>query len=141
VVGWALARELFPERFTGHERVQVGQNGEVRIDVAGLGTGPVRFFRYLNPGNQEVRFFVGRDEHGTVQAAFDANELCYKQKRGYHYQGDGWLVCRKCDKAFRLAEVNDGGGGCKPVPLDHRLDGDTVVLQEGQILEGWRYFR
>lgn len=141
VVGWALARELFPERFTGHERVEVDDRGEVRIHLAGLEPQQVRFFRYLNYGNQEVRFFAGRDENGTVQVAFDANELCYKTKRGYQYQGDGWLVCRKCDKAFRLAEANAGGGGCNPVPLVHRLDGDTLVLQEGQILEGWRYFR
>lgn len=141
VVGWAFARELFPERFTGHQRVEVDDRGQVRIDLAGLEPDQVRFYRYLNYGNQEVRFFVGRDASGTVQVAVDANELCYKQKRGYQYQGDGWLVCRKCDKAFRLAEVNDGGGGCKPVPLAHRLDGETLVLEEGQILEGWRYFR
>jgi uncharacterized membrane protein len=140
VVGWALARELFPERFTGHQRVTPDQRGEVRLDLAGLGRGEVRFFRYLNPGNQEVRFFVGRDEAGVVQVAFDANELCYKTKRGYQYQ-DGWLVCRKCDKAFRLAEVNAGTGGCQPVPLAHRLEGDTLVLAEDDILAGWRYFR
>ena len=139
VVGFALARELFPESFTGHERV-TAERGEVRIDLAGLERGDVRFYRYLNPGNQEVRFFVGRDRGGTVQVAFDANELCFKQKRGYQYQ-DGWLVCRKCDKAFRLAEVNDGTGGCQPVPLAHRLEGETLVLSEDDVLTGWRYFR
>ena len=36
VVGWALARELFPERFTGHERVAADRQGQVRIDLAGL---------------------------------------------------------------------------------------------------------
>lgn len=124
----------------GHRRVSADADGVVRIDVADLGAGEVHFYQYLNPANQEVRFFVGRDKGGTVQVAFDANELCYKLGRGYQYQ-DGWLVCRKCEKAFRLAEVNAGGGGCQPIPLEHRLEGDTLVLQEDQILVGWRYFR
>jgi Predicted membrane protein len=50
-------------------------------------------------------------------------------------------VCNKCDKSFRLAEVNAGGGGCKPVPLEHRVSGDELVIAEADILEGWRLFR
>ncbi|MEM7480666.1 MAG: Fe-S-containing protein [Acidobacteriota bacterium] len=122
------------------ERVSPDRQGVVEIDLAGLDPGAVRFFRFLNYGNQEVKFFVGRDSEGTVQAAFDANEICFKRKRGYRHDGE-WMVCRVCDKAFRLAEVNDGGGGCKPVPLAHRLEGDRLVLQESEILRGWRYFR
>jgi uncharacterized membrane protein len=124
----------------GPELVQPDAGGTVRIDVGGLAPGQVRFFRFLNRGNQEVRFFVGRDAGGTVQVAFDANEICFKRKRGYAYQ-DGWLVCRVCDKSFRLADVNDGGGGCRPIPLVHRLEGGTVVLAEADVLSGWRYFR
>jgi uncharacterized membrane protein len=114
--------------------------GAVRVDLAGLGPGEVRFYRFLNRGNQEVMFFVGRDEGGQVQVAFDANEICFKRKRGYAAQ-DGWLVCRVCDKAFRLSEVNAGGGGCKPIPLAHRVEGGAVVLAEADVLQGWRYFR
>lgn len=124
----------------GHQRVSADAQGVVRIDVADLGRRAVRFYRYLNPGNQEVRFLVGRDEGGTLQVAFDANELCYKLGRGFQYQ-DGWLVCRKCEKSFRLSEVNAGGGGCMPIPLAHRVEGDTLVLREDDILAGWRYFR
>jgi len=122
------------------ERVRPGDDGMVRIGVDGLAPGQVRFYRFLNPGNQEVRFFVGRDTGGTVQVAFDANEICFKRKRGYDHQ-DGWLVCRVCEKAFRLSEINDGGGGCKPIPVAHRVDGDQLVLAESDILRGWRYFR
>ncbi|HSF42500.1 MAG TPA: Fe-S-containing protein, partial [Thermoanaerobaculia bacterium] len=106
----------------GFERVKPGSDGTVRIDVADLSPQEVRFFRFLNSGNQEVKFFVGRDAAGQVQVAFDANEPCAKAKRGYRHEGE-WLVCNKCDKAFRLAEVNAGGGGCKPVPLKHQVNG------------------
>ncbi len=123
-----------------YQKVSPDERGEVVIDVAGITTGQVRFFRFINTGNQEVKFFVGRAPDGEVHVAIDANALCYKLKRGYRHEGD-WVVCNKCDKAFELAEVNDGGGGCKPIPLAHQLSGDKLVLQESEILTGWRYFR
>ena len=125
---------------SGFERVSPGRDGSVRIEVADLEPQEVRFYRFLNSGNQEVKFFVGRDAAGHVQVAFDANEACAKTKRGYRHEGE-WLVCNKCDKSFRLAEVNAGGGGCKPVPLAHRLQGEELLLAEADILQGWRFFR
>lgn len=123
-----------------YERVGPDDDGQVRIGVADLEPGDIRFYRFLNYGNQEVKFFVGRDRHGTIQVAFDANEICFKRKRGYEADGD-WLICRVCEKAFRLAEVNDGGGGCSPIPIEHRMEGEELVLAEADVLEGWRLFR
>ncbi|MEM7051927.1 MAG: Fe-S-containing protein [Acidobacteriota bacterium] len=123
-----------------YTRVAPDQDGFVRIDISQLANEQVKFYRFLNWGNQEVKFFVGRDGEGQVQVAFDANEICFKRKRGYEHSGE-WMVCRVCDKAFRLAEVNDGGGGCKPVPVAHRVEGDLLLLAEDEVLRGWRYFR
>lgn len=122
------------------ERVSPGPDGLVHLSLAGLQPLQVRFYRFLNAGNQEVHFLVGRDPAGHVAVAFDANEECAKMKRGFRAEGE-WLVCNKCDKSFRLAEVNAGGGGCKPVPLEHRVDGDELVIAEADILKGWRLFR
>ena len=133
----ALAGRLGKSGFT---RVSPGPDHVVSIDVGGLAPLEVKFFRFLNSGNQEAKFFVGRDGGGTIQVAFDANEVCFKTKRGYKVQGE-WLVCRKCDKAFRLSGVNQGKGGCEPVQLAHRLEGDRLLIAEQDILAGWRYFR
>ncbi len=152
-MGAVLAAEYaLHRRFEqSYERVSPDQRGEVRIALSELGNRQVRFFRFLNTGNQEVKFFVGRDHQGTLQVAFDANEVCYKKKRGYRVEARGtegapgaadeWLTCNACDKAFRLAEINDGRGGCAPVPLIHRVDGDQLILMETDILTGWRLFR
>lgn len=120
-------------------RVAPDNRGEVRIAVAEIAPRQVRFYRFLNSGNQEVKFFIGRDPLGHLQVAFDANETCAKGKRGYRPDGE-WVVCNKCDKAFRLAEVNAGGGGCKPVPLEFQEEGTEVRLAEANILKGWRLF-
>ncbi|HEX3126290.1 MAG TPA: Fe-S-containing protein [Thermoanaerobaculia bacterium] len=127
-------------RRSGFERVSPGRDGQVRISLAGLGPQEVRFFQFLNAGNQEVHFLVGRDAAGNVQVAFDANETCAKTKRGFRHEGE-WLVCNKCEKSFRLADANRGGGGCNPVPLRHRVEGGEVVIAENDVLGGWRLFR
>ncbi len=127
-------------RAAGFQRVSPDSNGQVILDLADLSPGELRFYRFLNTGNQEVKFFVGRDHEHTIQAAFDANQICYKAKRGYRHEDD-WVVCNKCDKAFRVAGINAGGGGCMPVPLAHTVAGDRLVLEESDILAGWRYFR
>jgi len=122
------------------QRVSPDPSGQVVIPVGDLSPLEVRFFRFLNSGNQEVKFFVGRDASGRIQAAFDASESDFKRRRGFRAEG-AWVVNNKCDTATRLEEVNDGRGGCAPVPLKHRVDGDRLVLAESDILEGWRYFR
>ncbi len=115
-------------------------SGRVEIPVGDLQANQVRFFRFLNPGNQEVKFLIGRDAAGSIQVAFDAAETDFKRRRGFRAEG-AWLVNNKCDTAIRLVEVNDGRGGCAPVPLRHRVEGDRLLLAENDILEGWRYFR
>ncbi len=124
---------------SGFERV-APTRGQLRIDVAALKPQEVRFFQFLNSGNQEVRFFVGRDRTGRVQVAFDADETCAKYKRGFRHEGE-WMVCNKCDKAFRLVEVHAGGEGCSPVPVHHQIEGSELVIAETDILQGWRLFR
>lgn len=122
-----------------HQRVAPDPNGELRIDVSDLGPAEVRFYRFLNRGNQEVKFLVGRDETGTIQVGFDASETHARVGRGFRHEGE-WLVDDKCDTASRLSGVNQGGGGCRPVPLEHSLDEQELVLQESDILRGWRLF-
>ncbi len=141
LVAGFLALEALLGRGGQHfQRVTPDPRGQVAIDVADLGPLDVRFYRFLNTGNQEVKFLIGRDEAGTIHVAFDAAETDYKRKRGFRAHG-AWLVNRKCDTAVRLAEVNSGRGGCAPVPMKFRLEGTRVLLAENDVLEGWRYFR
>jgi uncharacterized membrane protein len=135
VAEWAIDKQT---RRADTERV-TPQNGLVKVDVAGIAPGQVRFYDFLNPGNQEVRFLVGRDRAGMLQVAFDAAENDFKRKPGFRQEGD-WLVNNKCETAVRLEEVNAGTSGCRPQPLRHRIEGQTLVLAETDILAGWRYF-
>lgn len=127
-------------RRSNFERVSPDQQGFVKIDISELTANNASFYRFLNSGNQEVKFFVARDENGIVITAFDAAESDFKMGRGFTVE-DGWAVNNKCETAVRLTELNDRRGGCRPVLLSHRVDGQTLVLAESDILKGWRYFR
>ncbi|RMH20141.1 MAG: DUF2318 domain-containing protein [Acidobacteria bacterium] len=126
---------------SGYIRVSPGDDGTVRIDVSDLEPNSVRFYRFLNYGNQEVLFLVGRDELGKIHVGFDASETHYKTRRGFSFQ-DGWMIDNKCETATRLTELEPGHrGGCRPVPMRHHLEGDVLVLKEEDVLAGWRLFR
>ncbi len=142
VLGVIWGAEMALERrlnASGFEKVSPDRGGQVRISVADLKPQEVRFFQFLNAGNQEVHFFVGRDKEGQLQVAFDASDTCAKFKRGFRHEGE-WMVCNKCDKAFRLIGINSGGEGCSPIPVQHQVAGSELVLAETDILRGWRLF-
>jgi uncharacterized membrane protein len=124
---------------TGFQSVKPGRDGAVRVSLAGLGKNDVRFYQFLNSGNQEVHFFVAKDGQGNVQVAFDANETCAKAKRGFRHEGE-WMVCNKCDKSFRISEIHSGGEGCTPVPVRHQVQGDELLMAENDVVSGWRLF-
>ncbi len=124
----------------GYERVGPDTDGLVRIDTTGFDRLDVQFYRFLNTGNQEVLFLVGRDEEGVIQVGFDANDGHYKLRRGFSYE-DGWIIDNKCETTVRLSAINRGGRGCKPGAIKHRMAGDTLEITEADMLQGWRYFR
>lgn len=141
-IGAVLAADFVLDGRMGQARfrqVSPDRSGVVRVSVADLQPRQLRFYRFLNSGNQEVHFLVGRDPEGVVQVGFDASETHAKLGRGFRLEGE-WIVDQKCETAVRLSSVNRGGGGCRPVPIPHRLEGETLVLLESDILKGWRLF-
>ena len=74
-----------------------------------------------------------------IQQQILAGFLDEKNKRGFRHESE-WMVCNKCDKSFRLSEVNAGGGGCKPVPLRFQLAGGELLIAQADVLAGWRLF-
>lgn len=113
-------------------------DGVFRLDVSGIKGGEVRFFNYAT-GGKSVVFFVARTQGGEIRTAFDACITCYPHKMGYRLEA-GSVVCVKCGTAFGLDELGRGKGNCVPIAIEHRLDGDGIVIDEAVIISGARWF-
>ncbi len=119
------------------ETLQTGQ--DVRLGAAAFADGRARFYRYTTAAGREFRFFVMRSADGVVRAAFDACDVCYQKRRGYHQSGDN-MVCNNCGRAFRSVDVNVISGGCNPSPLERTIVDDHVVITTAAIERGAAYF-
>lgn len=117
----------------------VSANAElVTFPAAIFADGKARHFEHRN-GRHTIRFFVLKSSDGIIRAAFDACDVCWPAGKGYYQEGD-YMVCRNCGRRFASVLVNEVKGGCNPAPLKRAMQGDQVVIQVKDILEGRRYF-
>jgi FTR1 family protein len=100
--------------------------GEARIP-ADLNDGDLRRYEIAVHGNL-VRFFAFR-VGAEVRTAFDACQICGTE--GYNLVG-GQLLCLHCDAAISPSTVGREGG-CNPIPLPSRREGDSVFLRESDL--------
>lgn len=116
-----------------------GTGSDVTLPVATFADGAARFYRYTTTAGREVRFFVMKSSDGVVRAALDACDTCYRERKGYHQQGDV-MVCNNCRRTFRSVDINVLQGGCNPAPLERTVVGDQLVLTAGSLELGAVYF-
>ncbi len=124
--------------YRGHQTVSApGQ--DVRIPIAEVSDGKARFYNYTLPDNQQISFFVVKSSDGIVRAAFNACDVCYEQRRGYHQEGDD-MVCNNCRRHFPSISVNEIKGGCNPAPLQRTVEGDQLIIRASDLQQGAFYF-
>jgi uncharacterized membrane protein len=113
--------------------------GDVKIALADVNDGKAHFYSY-DAGGVEVKYFVLKSADGKVRAAFDACDVCFAQKKGYHQEGDE-MVCNNCGRRFPSTKINVLEGGCNPSPLDRTVKGTNLVLNTADIQAGAQYFQ
>jgi uncharacterized membrane protein len=124
--------------YQGHKTISApGQ--DVRIPIAEVSDGRARFYNYTLPDNQQISFFVVKSSDGIVRAAFNACDVCYEKRRGYHQEGDD-MVCDNCRRHFPSDSVNEVKGGCNPAPLKREVEGDQLVIRASDLQQGAFYF-
>jgi uncharacterized membrane protein len=102
-------------------------SSQIAIPLSEVSAGQVKFYEYKTSSHKKVRFFVMKSSDGVYRAAADACVICYREKAGYHQEGDD-MVCNKCRKHFPSAYVNEVTGGCNPDGVPRTIQGDKLVI-------------
>ncbi len=106
--------------------------------VAMFADGKARHFDFKD-GERTIRYFIIKSADGVLRAAFDACDVCWPAGKGYYQEGDV-MVCRNCGRKFVSTKVNEVKGGCNPAPLNRRVEGDLLVIENEDIRSGRGYF-
>jgi uncharacterized membrane protein len=112
---------------------------EVVYPVKDFQNGKARFYSHPAGNGVTIKYFVLKSSDGVIRAAFDACDVCWREGKGYEQKGD-FMVCKNCGRRFASVRVNEVQGGCNPAPLTRTSQGNKLVLQVKDILEGKPYF-
>lgn len=112
---------------------------DVVLPASTFDDGQAQFYRYTTAEGREIRFFVMKSSDGVIRAAFDACDVCYRERRGYRQAGDA-MVCNNCAKTFPSTQINVLRGGCNPAPVDRSVADGQVVLSAAALSQGAAYF-
>jgi len=119
---------------TPPERVSA-LNSEVQISTVELADH--KLHRYsVAVGGTEVRIIAILDASATLRAALDACAICGSQ--GYYQDGTN-VICRNCAAAVYVPTIGLAGG-CNPIHIDYRVEGDTIRIAEAALTGAAKYF-
>ena len=116
-----------------------GGGADITLPLATFADGQARFYKYVTAAGQDVRFFVMKSADGVIRAAYDACDVCYRERKGYQQKGDD-MVCINCGRHFSSTSINNVEGGCNPAPLPRAIQGDQVVITAAAVAAGASYF-
>ena len=132
ILGLGFVYGQQPETLPAATPVPVDADG-VRLPAAPLADG--RLHRYVaDLGGRSVRFFAVAtgESSGRIATAFDACEICGTQ--GYVAAGSE-IVCRHCGSAIYAPTIGQTGG-CNPIALPSRVEGDALRIARADLERG-----
>jgi FTR1 family protein len=119
---------------TPSERVSV-LDGEAQIPAAELADHKLHHYS-VAVGGTEVRIIAILDATDTVRAALDACAICGSQ--GYYQDGKN-VICRNCAAAVYVPTIGLAGG-CNPIHIDYRVEGDAIRIAASTLEGAAKYF-
>lgn len=113
--------------------------GMVSIPLSKVSDGKARYYRFSDDG-KDISFFVVTAPDGSVKTAFNACDVCFKEKKGYTQDG-AFMVCKQCNMKFGINRIGPHAvGGCNPSNLPSRQAGGNVIISVADLKAGARYF-
>jgi FTR1 family protein len=131
-VNYAYSRH--PRTIDPPEMVQA-DHGLVKVALAEINDGNLHRFGY-QAGDAVIRFLALKTEGGKIGTAFDACRICGDY--GYVQEGRN-IVCLNCAADIHAPTIGQGGG-CNPIPLASRVEGDHLVITVNELVQGGTAF-
>lgn len=138
VLGLAGTAQAFFGLFGDSSKSVDTQGSEIVLDRASFKGGDAQYFEAEVDG-KTVRFFVVESPDGVVRAAFDACDVCWRERKGYSQDGE-FMICNNCGQKFHVSRINIVRGGCNPAPLDREERDGKLVITMDALKQGLRYF-
>lgn len=99
------------------------QGPEVVVPLSSLGEGQLHKFSFSSSG-VDVRFLVVKLRGGGLAVGLDACQICGPV--GYMQEGEN-AICKNCNAPIPMHTMGEGGG-CNPLPLAARVEGDSMKV-------------
>ena len=119
---------------TPPERVSLA-NGEAQISTSLLADHNLHRF-VIGVEGVEVRVIAIIDSSGTLRAGLDACQICGHQ--GYYQDGKN-VICRHCGAVIYIPTIGLAGG-CNPIHIDYRVEGDSVRIAASALSGAAQHF-
>ena len=108
----------------------------VRIPLATVADGNLHRYA-INSNGINVRFIVVQKPDKSFATAFDACTIC--GNAGYYQKGVE-VICRNCASAIVKSTIGIPGG-CNPIPLKARVEGETLIIDASALDPGVKIFQ
>lgn len=126
----------------GHASVRhagvAAENGVIKVPASSLSENGPRFFSYESEKGR-INFILLKAPDGSIRAALDACNACYRAKLGYRFE-NGLLVCNNCGMTFRPENIGIMTGGCNPIPVRKTVETGFIALTVKDLEPGARFF-
>lgn len=125
IAAFGIVKNNMPVNTTGNIAIE-NADSTVKIDLSAV-TNEARFFSEVING-VEVKYFAVRASDGSIKTAFNACDVCYREKKGYHQEGDD-MVCNNCGLHFAIDSLGTKlGQGCWPTTLANKIEEDQLII-------------
>lgn len=118
--------------------VQPDSDGEIKLKIDDVKDGRLHRFSYITSDGTKVRFFlINRYKNGVkIGVVYDACMICGDM--GYIQSGND-VICIACNVRMNLPSIGKPGG-CNPIPFEHEVRDDTIVIKAKELDRGANYF-
>jgi uncharacterized membrane protein len=118
----------------------LGEYNTTTMAIPASSVGQTAKFYEYNTSGATVRFFVVKDDNGTIHTAFDECPMCYGKHLGFRQEGTS-MVENCCNMSFPISSIGPGCKGCHPEYLPSTIEGGRVMIAKTSLMAGAYLFR